>query len=96
MQDNPEFVGMAEACAMLCISSRTLERKLRDPDNGFPRPFTIRRKRYFRREDLRCWVDAQAIGAPVYQPRPYGRSARPQPQNAIESGWLSSGLVLVA
>src|SRR5262249_18913790 len=61
-------VGITDMAAILDCSRETIERKLRDPDSDFPMPFTIRRKRYWRRADIRAWIAAKAIIAAPRSP----------------------------
>jgi predicted DNA-binding transcriptional regulator AlpA len=62
----PELAGMRDTCAILDCSRDTIERKLRDLGSDFPKPFVIRRKRYWRRADIHAWIAAKAITAVVH------------------------------
>ena len=42
------------------IGDQTLRRWLADPGIGFPRPLVVRRRRYFRVEDIEAWESARS------------------------------------
>ena len=57
----PTYITAKEVCARLGgISDMTLWRYLNDESVGFPRPVYIRRRRYFREDEITAWIDRQA------------------------------------
>ncbi len=57
-------LDMAEVADRYSISVRTLERWLRDPAIGFPKPMMINKRRFFRASDLHQF-DAEKTGRDV-------------------------------
>lgn len=51
----------AETVRQLCgdITDMTLWRWIRDPRIAFPSPVTILRRRYWREDEIRGWLEAQ-------------------------------------
>ena len=45
------------------ISDMTLYRWLNDPRLNFPKPIVIQRRRYWREEDLECWLNERALNS---------------------------------
>lgn len=58
-----DLVKFADGCAFLRISKAAAERHIRDASSDLPRPFRIGRKRWYRQEDLRAYIERKAAAA---------------------------------
>lgn len=87
-----EYIGAAKVKAWANnISDMTLWRWLNTPSLNFPKPIYINRRRYWRRSDIRDWLDARHECADAgnpggHVPRQYPSPAEPVDDHADGCG----------
>jgi predicted DNA-binding transcriptional regulator AlpA len=68
--EGDRMLSAPEVRRVLGWSPRTLDRRVDDPEIGFPKPQLIRRRRYWWRSEIEAWRDARPRSKQGRQPEP--------------------------